>query len=267
MIEDCTLLINTYDGGEDIWEGFFKALSIQWPEVEMNIIMNTESKRYEFPGFDIKTLGLYEYGVKVEWGKRMIDTLKKIDTEYVLCMLEDFWLEDKVDNERFIKCLDNIRSNKDVACFYFQPVLDENNINDERFEGFVRRPQKGNYRFNCQIALWRKEKLLHFIRAHESAWAWELYGSIRSQRYKDGIYTAKNGDRLIFPYKKDNGAMIRRGMWVKANVIPLQERYELDIDYSKRGFIEDYLNSNTLIERRCIKDRIKNRISLFRSLL
>ena len=48
MNKDCTFLLSSYDGGDDLWEGFFKALSVQWPEMDMRIVLNTETKSFSF---------------------------------------------------------------------------------------------------------------------------------------------------------------------------------------------------------------------------
>ena len=239
MKQDCTLLLSTYDGGADIWEGFFPCLAAQWPELDLPIVMNTESKSYAFPGMEIRTLGLYpDGGKRVPWAKRLREHLKRIDTEFILLFLEDFWLEGPVDDAFFRQCLQWMRENPDVANLSFQPTPGPN-IRDGRFARFERRPQDGAYRFNCQAALWRRERLIQFLRAHESPWEWEVTGSIRSQRYQDGFYSLTEGEKPVFPYNLDLGGVIHRGKWNREAVVPLAEHYGLSIDYSRRGF-EDW---------------------------
>ena len=98
-MEDCTLLLNSYDGGEDLWEGFFTALYVQWKEFDLPVVLNTETKKFDFKSLNIRTINCPKKNVS--WGKRLIDCLKKIDTEYVLFFLDDFWLDAPVDNEYF----------------------------------------------------------------------------------------------------------------------------------------------------------------------
>ena len=179
-MDDCTMLVSSYDGGEDLWEGFFSALKTQWPSFDLPVVLNTESKNYSYPGLDIKTFHMYEPGKNIAWGRRLIETLKRIDTEYILFFLEDFWLDAPVDVVFFDQCRIWMRENPDVACLSFQRTRGEN-IRDGRFERFEKRPQKGEYRMNCQAALWRREKLISYIRPHESPWEWELYGSIHPE--------------------------------------------------------------------------------------
>ena len=100
------MLLSTYDGGEDLWEGFFTALVSEWDNFDMPIVMNTESKSYKFKDLNIKCFNFYKPGQKIPWAKRLIRTLKAIKTDYILFFLEDFWLEDKVDVDFFEKSID-----------------------------------------------------------------------------------------------------------------------------------------------------------------
>lgn len=237
MSVSCTLLVASYDGGEDLWEGFFTALTRQWPELDLPIVLNTESKRYSFPGLEIKTMSLYP-NASPPWGRRMLETLKRIDSEYILLFLEDFWLDAPVDDAFFRRCLEHMEENPDVAVLSFQRTHGPN-IRDGRFERFERRPQEAEYRFNCQAAVWRRERLIKFIRPHESPWEWEVLGSIRSSRYRDGFYTLIEGEKPVFSYDLLHGGAIHRGRWNRGVVEPLARRYGLQIDYSRRGVWEE----------------------------
>lgn len=238
MNKDCTFLLSTYDGGEDLWEGFFKALSVQWPEMDMKIVLNTETKQYSYPGFKIES---FQPSLNKEqtWGERLIDTLKHIDTEYVLLFLEDFWLDKRVDDAFFKKTLQWMKDNPDVANFSYYPCLPGLNLPDFRFERFELRRQKCEYKLNCQVGLWRTKELISFIRPHESPWDWEIYGSMRAARYTQKFYSLRWNAPLVFSYGDNlTGCVVRRGKWVKQNVEPLAKMYNLNIDYSKRGFAD-----------------------------
>lgn len=239
MCADCTFLLSTYDGGDDLWEGFFTALQKQWPEMDMPIVVNTERKSYFFPGYEIKSFAPCANG-DLPWAKRLKVVLNQIDTEFILLFLEDYWLDDKVDNEYFERVLQWIRENKDISTFSFYPCEPEDNIHDKRFERMALRPQKCKYKLNCQVALWRRDMLIKYLRDHESPWEWELWGSIRASRYKERFYTLIPGSKLVFSYGDPNvGCLIHRGKWVKGVAERLAKMYNLDVDFSIRGF-EDF---------------------------
>lgn len=239
MLKDCSFLLSSYDGGEDLWEGFFTALKEQWPEMDMPVYLNTETKQYVFPGYEIHSFAPCKER-DMPWAKRLQETLKRIDTEFVLLFLEDFWLDDRVDDAYFRKCLQWMRENEDIATFSFYPCLPSENIDDGLFERMELRPQKCEYKLNCQVAIWRTKKLAKFLRSHEDPWEWEVWGSIRAGRYKERFYTLKEGEKLVFSYgNPEVGCLIHRGRWVKKVALALKEKYNLDIDFSIRGF-EDF---------------------------
>lgn len=237
--KDCTFLFSTYDGGEDLWEGFFKALSVQWPEMDMKIVMNTETKRYSYKGYIIES---YQPCLKkkMTWAERLVETLSHVETEFVLFFLEDFWLDSRVDDLFFRQTLLWMKDNPDVANFSYYPCKPESNIQDDRFDRFELRPQVCEYKFNCQVGLWRTKEFMSFFRKHENPWEWEVFGSIRAGKCFQKFYSLKPDSQKIFSYGDSYyGCIIHRGKWVKEAVLPLAEKYGLSLDYSKRGF-EDF---------------------------
>ena len=206
--------------------------------MDMQIILNTETEFFEYPPYDIVCVHQEEKR-KTTWARRIIHALKEVKTQYVLLFLEDFWLKERVDDLFFRRTIQWMDDNPDVANFSFYPCLPGENIQDDRFDRFERRPQKCRYKFNCQVGLWRTSELIGFFREHESPWDWELFGSIRAGRCKKAFYTLKENASLVFNYGDNlKGCIVCRGKWVKDEVIPLAEKYGLSIDYSLRGFYD-----------------------------
>ena len=108
---DCALLLSSYDGGIDLWEGFFKSIAYQWKEFDLPVIINTESLNYSYQGFDITVLNQIDTTKKIPWSKRLMDVLSRIDTEFILFFLEDFWLDRPVRDIEFRKTLQYMRDN------------------------------------------------------------------------------------------------------------------------------------------------------------
>lgn len=234
--ENCTILVSSCDKYEDAWLPFFKILKEQWPDRPYPIVLNTESKSFSYEGMEIKTFNLYNFGKNIPWGKRLIDTLKKIDTKYILFLLEDFYPLEKVKQERISECINWMEEDSNIAVFSFYRTKG-NNIRDNKYPHFEKRPQIGEYRLNCQPAIWRKDRLLNFIKPHESPWDWEIWGSIRSKRYKDSFYSAIDGEPYIFTHSIVKYGL-RRGRWLKETK-NLFGKYEIEVDFSRRGFYEN----------------------------
>lgn len=247
-MNNCTLLLSSCDNYEDTWCPFFTCLKKYWPDFNMKIILNTESKDYSFKGFDIETFNLFKTGEK-RWSLRLKENLKKINTEYVLFMLDDFFITKKVDTNFIKTCIKWMNENKNIAVFSLAPCKDSKNIKSEKYKGFEKRNRNGMYRFNCQAAIWRKERLIKFLKDNESPWDWEIYGSIRSRKYKDDFYSLCENVKL--PIEYNFGFAICRGKWSKEFIIPLFEKLKININLNKRGLIENYkyIDNRTFIQK------------------
>lgn len=238
MIKNCTLLLTSYDGGEDLWDGFFTCLTNEWPEFDLPIVLNTETKKYSFKNLKITTYGVCKKK-SMPWGKRLKENLKLINTDFVLFFLDDFWLDEKVNNKEFEKVFNFINKNEDVAVVYFYPTPGPN-IKDNKLENFELRPKKIDYKLTTSAAIWRREKLLSYIKDFENAWEWERNGSIRASRYKERFYSLIEGSNKIISYANvEKGCLVHRGKWNKETIESFNEKYKLNIDTSIRGF-EDW---------------------------
>ena len=195
-MRDCTVLVNSCDKYEDLWNPFFTLFKKYWPTCSYDIILNTEQKKYQFNGLDIKTYAMSDPTEK--WGERFLKHLSKVDTEYVIVLLYDFFFRDYVREDRLNSCVEAMNKDKSITCFSFCYVDDENNMPCE-YEGFEQRPQKGDYRFNLQAALWRTKDLISYIFPEETPWEWEEEGNIRSYVVDKKFYVTKHG-YFVFNY-------------------------------------------------------------------
>lgn len=267
MTDKCTILVNSCDEYEELWEPFFICLKENWKNIKYPIVLNTESKSIQIEGLDIQTFQLYDKEKRICWGKRMKETLKRISSPYIIFLLDDFFLRSSVDIERLEKCIMWMEKNPNIAVFCFDSVKGKN-IPSFQYTDFELRERKGEYRFNCQAAVWNRKKLIKFIRNHESPWDWEIIGSIRSRRYKEEFYSIIEGRKPIFDYY--TGGAVHRGKWVLDCVEPLIEKYKLNIDLNKRGYQKAY-NTKPSIEKkppkRSIGKKIVNRLNLYLSII
>jgi len=235
---NCTFLVSSCDKNSDLWLPFFKLLEIHWPDCPYPIVLNTESKRFKYGNFDIKALSLYseEEGASVPWGKRLIETLNSIDTEYVLFTLDDYFLQAAPDMKKFEQCLKWMDSNANVTVFYFNRGA-EAGIIDGVFPGFEKITTDIQYRIKAQMSLWRKDRLISYIMPDESPWNWEVNASARSRCVDEGIYGVEKADTVFsYPVSVEVGGVLQKGKWHRKSIVPLDKTYKLGIDFTKRGF-------------------------------
>ena len=235
-------------------------LEEHWPDRPYPIVLNTESKSYEYKDMDIKTFRHYKPGKKVAWGRRLIRTLKCIDTEYILLLLDDFLLLEDVDQKRIEQCIDWMDKDRNISVFSFWRTR-QPNIKNNKYPHFEKRPQVAEYRFNCQAAIWRRKELIKYLRPHESPWLWEIYGNKRSSRYKEDFYSAIEGEPYIFTYDWKGGGAIHRGRWTQS-AVKLLRQYGVDIDFSVRGIenIDDIKHEPPMGLFKFCLTKIKNKI-------
>lgn len=255
-MNNCTLLLSSYDGGEDLWEGFFTTLIAEWPDFNLPIVINSETKGYSFRDLDITSY--YPcLNQKMYWSERLKFVLKQIKTDYILLFLEDYWLDSKVDVNRFNEILNWMDKHSDVANVCFYP-LPGKNIDDGALSGFELRPKAADYKFSCQVAVWRRKDLIKYLKDKETPWEFEIIGSLRSEKYKEKFYSIKKDSPKIFSYGDPQiGCLIHRGKWNKSEVERYQKKYGIQIDTSARGY-EDW--DEIYKHRRLNDDSIWNKL-------
>ncbi len=226
-MKKCTLLINSCDAYSDVWDLFFKALKVQWADCEFPVILNTETKKY--PG--VKVLNFNTPC----WGARYKNALKFIETPYVIPILEDFVLKEKFTGGEIIsKTVQWLDENPDIGVFY---LIQHPYILQEKteFEGFGLLPQRAEYKLSTQFAIWRKTYLDKCLKGIENPWEWELFVTRKAWRFKEREYALLENEPDVFNIQF--GGVIWRGLW-HPEAKNLAEKYGVEIDFSKRGFMD-----------------------------
>ena len=253
IMENITLVVNSCDKYEDLWDPFFTLLKKYW-NPEMPIVLNTESKSYSYPGLDIHTLHLYQSGGQDQWSERLMRTLERINTDYILFMLDDFFIESEVNRQKIKQCLEWMKQDTSIAAFCFMPIMPGKNL-PCGYPGFELRPLDGEYRLNCQAAIWNKKHLLHDMRPHESAWLFETLGSKRSRRYRDQKFYSAIPGTEVMEYNDDEGAAVHRGRW-NQHTLDFLEKEGIHVDSSLRGINTD-ISGSTASKRKYFLSRLK----------
>jgi len=256
MQQDITIVINSCDTYSDLWDPFFALLKKNWPECPYRIILNTEQRKYNFDGLNIDVYNIESRlrNKSIGYGKRFKNVLKHIDTEYVLIMLDDFFIRSEVNTEEIQSCKKWMESDDKIALISFESVDDSLNIAAENHPGFVLRPEYGDYKINLQAGLWRRSRLINLIRDGESPWDFELLGNMRTFGSGDKFYALASKKKRIINYRKNNGVFpykwsVVGGKWVVDTVDSLFRENGIEIDYNIRGIYtdDDYKRDQTTL--------------------
>lgn len=154
---DYSILVLSCDKYEPCWKPFFTLLDKYW-EGHPKTYLVTESKKCKY----CDTINV-DSNI---WSVRFREALKTIDSEYVLVMLEDFFIRDYVDTDR----IGEIEFKDGVICYNFEIDYRDPLIHGEKWD-----IQRNNqvYLNSCQPTLWKKDLLLERLRENKNPQEWE----------------------------------------------------------------------------------------------
>lgn len=166
--------------------------------------------------------------------------LENIKEDYIVLLLEDFFLMSTVDIEQLNSCIDWMEQDSSVGMISFERNAVYDNNEPIYLNAFVEKKLGSFYRCTCQAALWRKSTLLSCLRDFESPWEFEKYGTVRSNLLKEKFYWQLKDSSPVFDYKwlvKD-GYGICAGKWVKGGNERLFEKHGIVVDFNNLGYYE-----------------------------
>lgn len=214
MKTDAAILLMSCDAYSDLWDDFYQLKEKNWPDCRFVTYHVTEDKECAFP--NVITI---KCGTGTQWTERLRHALITIDTEYVILMLEDFYISQKIRAEQIDQALELMQ--KDHISYY---KLDERwRIKGKPYDGrqYLIRLEK-NYRYGISLltSIWNKQFLLRTIgEENYSAWEFEL------RRNRDDDIT-KTDPSLVCVYDSRNimhiKHMVERGKYLKRSVIQLK---------------------------------------------
>ena len=242
---DLTILVNSCDAYSDLWDAFFKLFSKYGGELtKCNIILNADSKKYNYDGLNI--ICPNNYSTPQQWGARVKNCLKYVKTDYVFMLLDDFFLQRPCDIEVISNCICWLKANKNIGAFNLLSLKqseDESNL----FKGFCYINTNVDYRLNSQACVWDKNVLDQSILDIESPWDWEIFGNKRNAillKDKDFYCISETVDEPYFYNsefcnKKYSPDLVRnaviRGKWDLSCIEDCFKENDIHIDYSARG--------------------------------
>lgn len=218
-MKDTSVLIMSCDSYEDCWNPFFKLKEKYWSDCPFKTYICTETKECQY-ATTIKKTGY--------WTERLRNALHEIDTKYIIIILEDYFLREKVDQKRIESVIDNF--DKEASCYSFRNWWDAKDYSNN---GFALRQNKTPYLNSCQIKIHDKEKLLETLNKNMTAWDWET--TIIDSPYK--FYENRGDNIFYYGYTNYKPFGIVKGKWSRETK-DFFEKENINMDYSKRGFYD-----------------------------
>ena len=148
MHQKYSILINSCDKYSDVWPMFFHIFKKTWTSNFPRIFLNTEEKQVVCEDLNIQCLNISDAKTKdIPWGERLKDCLARIDSDYVLMLLEDFYFESEIDVNAIDKCVDYLNKNNDIIAFQFLHASKHRYVHRGKWVGYKLRELSEKYSF------------------------------------------------------------------------------------------------------------------------
>ena len=215
------ILVLSCDKDEDLFQPFHHCMEKYYP-THPEIIYTTETLKNPYYETICKNYPLEK------WTKRIRETLKEIDDDKILIMVDDCFIRQHVDTDRIKYACDNLQGN--IAMFNFEKSFDTKDT-ETNIVGFKKRQHGSPYELSIMCGLWCKEKLINILTNDSDPWTVEY-----KQDTKGYDFLINSDDYIIdWGYITWNTAGVCKGKWCK-EVIPFFEKEGIRVDYEKRGF-------------------------------
>lgn len=194
--------MSSSDAYADLWTPFFTLFQRHWPDCPYPIYLGTNQKEYR----DASVLTLHA-GRDESWSKNLRFFLNRLDSDYVLFLLEDFFLLKQVSTVLVSEQLSALHSLSGTTLRLFPNPPPHLRVSGYPGIGSIHR--FAPFRVSAQAALWKRTGLLGLLVDGESPWDFERNGTIRSQGMADGFYCAR---KPVLPYTH----VVEQGRWFRS---------------------------------------------------
>jgi hypothetical protein len=167
------VLVVSCDSYSDVWDAFFNAFFNAWKDCPLDIYLLTNQK--SFSHLNVKTVKI---GLDLSWSDNVLNGLEKLKNDYVLLMIEDLILKEKISMTYFNQLLRWIKDNKPN---YLRLCNSHPPKHFDTLVGSI--PDKTPYKTSTMPCVWRIDTLKKILKSGESAWDFEIKGSLRAYQY------------------------------------------------------------------------------------
>lgn len=197
------VLVVSCDRYADLWDPLFRILRLRWPDCPFPIYLGANHKSYE--GGDVTTITI---GDDESWASGVREMIGRLDTSYVIMLLEDFFLTQTVDTA-LIQELVDVARREQLGCLRLvgelplaypptRPIAGRETLGEI--------PKRTAYRVTAQAAIWRVDTLMKLLVPGANAWEFEELGTALSNRLSESFWGVW---RNAIHYEQ----VVEKGMW------------------------------------------------------
>ena len=165
---------------EQIANRFYKLVERFWPEIINSTIFCSD----ELSDYQKEFAKRYVVEKEKSYSDRIKTGLLSIDSEYVLLLLDDYFISRKIDNESFCLLLDNIQNNNLNYCKLIGLPMCFKKF--KAIKKTYRIKKNTHYGISLQPSIWKKSELLNALSLCDGTNAWEVESAF--SRYQENYY-------------------------------------------------------------------------------
>lgn len=222
---DCALLVVSCDAYSDLWKPFFTLLDRNWPDCPYTVYLGSGSQ--SMPG----VTALSSQGGR-DWSRCMIDYLMQLEQDYILVMLDDFFLRRPVCTNSINAALEFARRHDGTMVRLIPRPGPTSHIPGSIAIGECAAGMP--YRLCLQASIWQRSRLLSLLRPGESIWQFELNANERSRALPFGFYCAWEPllpyEGLLVHHVVEKGRWFAHEKWIFG-------RQDIGCDFSRRAVL------------------------------
>lgn len=236
MKNDLTIIVNSCKSYSDVLEVFFMAWRKYNNNIQNRLIVCTEEINEKN---QIQTNKFSRKRPKDDWGDRILKAVNAAETDFVLITYDDFVLDEYISEEGIAKALELLEMDPKASVVYLIDakliIKQGDKVADQLF---VEIEDKAPYKLNSSPGIWRKSDFISFTKVGDTPWAWEAFGTYRTQDRDKRFFSVAPGRPPIYSYDNSQGGAIYRGKWVKSFVVKFNKNFDNNVDWDERGYAD-----------------------------
>lgn len=247
---DTCVLILTSDRYADLWHPFFTLFFRYWKDCPYTVYLGANKKKY-----DDQRVVTVQSGEPKDWASDTLSILKQIPEQYVILLLEDYFLTAPADSDTLRKSVQLMK--KDNADFMRLGCFPES-YNDlypftpHPSESFAVVTESGAlYALTLQAGIWKRESFIELLIPGETPWDFEIEGSKRATKKKFkmlGIKPNPEEDYVHGPISYLCTA-VTKGVWMR-EALELCEKEKINADFSQRPIETEKEQRKRILKRK-----------------
>ena len=200
--QNLSLLVLSCDKYRDIWDVFAHYFRINWLDCPFPVYLLTNEETYRSDG--IVSL---QTGADVGWSDSVITALERLESKYILFLMDDAFLQLPFQTSVVMDALEFIER-VGGTCVKLRPLpFPLQGVAGEVSYG--RLSADTPYRNGLFMSIWNRSRLLTYLKKGESAWQFETLASSRTEA-DNGFYAVRQ-DHFKFIHA------IIKGRWIRSS--------------------------------------------------